>query len=764
MKTRLLKTFMVISFLFVSALFVMVSDINKAFAQEDIIVDNDAATFSGTWITSTFQTNYYGVNYRYKTVGTGSAKVTWTPTIPTTSVYDIYYWLPDGTSDRTTSAAFTVNYSGGSRTYYVDETAAGGKWVKLGAHEFAAGTSGNVELSDSSSGTYVIADAVKFVESGVILDNSAADFTGAWTTSSYQPNYYGTNYSFTTSVTGSATATARWTPNLPSAGKYDIYYWLPTGGADRASNAPFSVYYNGGSITYNVNETGSGGAWVKLGTQEFLAGTSGYVQLSNKANGTYVIADAIKFVPTPAALTGTYTITDTQKQTIWGLGVEIQSDSIGSGNNGLPNTISSVPHDLVESEKTRLYGDMLHGFRYLRLAMGLYYRGLTPDNKSFVERFPGQNADLSNLISQSGMEGVDVEYWSPAPYWKANNSLLQTVSGDTYNHVSNTSNSAVMTDFGNHMVQDLNNLTSNGIPVSMWSLQNEPSVNTFYSSSTYSSQQYYDTFKIVAPLIKTAYPNIFIHANSEGGQNGVGSGLIRGDAAALAKVNGWSWHRIGYDSNDQITNANTYNSNLNGKVVFNDEFEYLDGTTSPARMINTAQSIMNWMTFENSPTWFWLHALKSTNDSIATGYGLGVWRPSTDTNTSHYSNVSTGHFDYLSYNYNAIAGFLAYMPWNSVRYEVTESKVLNNNRIMAWRKPDGKLVFALTNRAGADFNFSINLGSAKTFTGHLYDSSPRSLTQADNTGQYLGKPLGTKSGSNLSITVPDLSIQFWVEN
>ena len=67
---------------------------------------------------------------------------------------------------------------------------------------------------------------------------------------------------------------------------------------------------------------------------------------------------------------------DQPAQTIWGLGIEVQSDSIGSGNNGLPESqVRSVPYGLEESERERLYTEMLRGFRYLRMAGGLYYRG-----------------------------------------------------------------------------------------------------------------------------------------------------------------------------------------------------------------------------------------------------------------------------------------------------------------------------------------------------------------------------------------------------
>lgn len=115
---------------------------------------------------------------------------------------------------------------------------------------------------------------------------------------------------------------------------------------------------------------------------------------------------------------------DQPRQTIWGLGVEIQSDSIGSGNNGIPDETVAVPHELVESERQRLYTEMLNGFRYLRLAGGLYYRGLDEEKKQLKERWPTQLEELRELIEVSGMEGINFEYWSPTPYFKSTNSYI----------------------------------------------------------------------------------------------------------------------------------------------------------------------------------------------------------------------------------------------------------------------------------------------------------------------------------------------------
>lgn len=737
----------------------LVSSVTSGRAQTnstDIIVDNSQAELTGTWTPSTYQPGYYGTNYVFTRTGTGANRIVWRPPLTLDARYAVYCRLPYGTADRAPNATFTVRHADGSTAVTVDERAARGEWKLLGTFRFVSGTTGVVELTDRASGTYVTADAIRFtataqsvltVESApaaIVVDNDAADWAGAWTLSTSRPNYLGANY-LSRASGGTGANWIRWTPTLLESGRYFVYYRLPDGATNRAPDAPFAVTSTAGTKVVRVDERAtSSGEWVSLGGFTFAAGTSGYVTLTDQATGSYVIADAIKFVRTDHV----YTVrTDIPKQTILGLGVEVQADSIGSGNVGLPDKVSGVPHDLTTTERTRFYTELLKGFRYVRLAMGLYVRGLTFDQQNIVERYPGEMADLREMIQQSGIQGASVEYWSPAPYWKNTSSLI----GGTLKQFDDV----FLSDFGDAVVRDLNYLTSNGIPVKMFSLQNEPkrSYDKTYSYTTYTDQQYYDAFRHVAPKVRAAFPKVLIHNDSQGGQTGMGSSLIQADPAALSYVDAWTWHRIGVDSSEQITNRLAFNTKKLGRPVFNNEFEYLSGTTSVDAMLNTAQSIMNWMTFENAPTWFWLHALKPTYNKEAEGYALGLWRPYDDDDFTKYSNIDKGHFAYVKTNWHAVAGFLKYMPWNSVRYHVEEGVMRPNQRIMAWRSPAGKLTIALTNRSSTPYTFDIALcGSARQFTGYRYDATRANVN------------IGTVSGAVLPVTVPSYSIEFWVEN
>jgi hypothetical protein len=86
-----------------------------------------------------------------------------------------------------------------------------------------------------------------------------------------------------------------WRPTLPRAGNYRVSIWF--GGdpnSDHATDSPFTVISAKGKETFKIDQTKSSGGWKVLGVFPFEAGTSGYVELTNDANGN-VVADAVQF-------------------------------------------------------------------------------------------------------------------------------------------------------------------------------------------------------------------------------------------------------------------------------------------------------------------------------------------------------------------------------------------------------------------------------------------------------------------------------------
>lgn len=136
----------------------------------------------------------------------------------------------------------------------------------------------------------------------VIVDNLGGTFTGTWTSRTDSGGWPTTasEYVYASNMRTATTGRFRWTPNLPIAGKYNVYAWYKSG-ADRTTSARHTVAYAGGQMYVAVvNQTLAGGQWVTLTTgRQFDAGTSSYVELGNKTGETdgtkKVVADAIKF-------------------------------------------------------------------------------------------------------------------------------------------------------------------------------------------------------------------------------------------------------------------------------------------------------------------------------------------------------------------------------------------------------------------------------------------------------------------------------------
>lgn len=131
------------------------------------------------------------------------------------------------------------------------------------------------------------------VSTTVIVDNLAASFAASstWWTSSSQTDRYSTDYKVR--ETAQLSDTAQWNASL-DAGNYEVFVWYSQG-ANRATEAPYFVYHQGGSTKKLVNQRINGGRWVSLGTYAFSAGSASRVGLSCwTGSGQYVIADAVK--------------------------------------------------------------------------------------------------------------------------------------------------------------------------------------------------------------------------------------------------------------------------------------------------------------------------------------------------------------------------------------------------------------------------------------------------------------------------------------
>jgi hypothetical protein len=138
----------------------------RSFQTAEVIVDNTDAGYSelGSWAASSTVSGYYGAGYRYAKVEVGGlATATFRPDLPVSGRYPVYVWYAKS-SNRSTSARYIVEHSGGRTEQRLDQSELGDHWLFLGDFHFEAGSGGSVTLANDGSdqSRYVIADAVRF--------------------------------------------------------------------------------------------------------------------------------------------------------------------------------------------------------------------------------------------------------------------------------------------------------------------------------------------------------------------------------------------------------------------------------------------------------------------------------------------------------------------------------------------------------------------------------------------------------------------------
>jgi uncharacterized repeat protein (TIGR01451 family) len=278
-------------------------------AARELILDNTdptGVTRVGTWTASSAAPGYWGTNYLYDSPNErGTSSVTFTPTMAAAGLYTVYLrWRVPATT-LAANVPVDIVHALGTSTTVVNQRLEGGDWVLLGTFRFTAGTTGRVTIRTTGVNGMVIADAVRFLPAtaaDVIVDNlgSGVTKTGSWFASSTAPGYYGADYLYD-NLTQKGTTSVRFTPILPTNGRYVVYLRWRSSAASLAPNVPIDITHLAGMSTVTVNQQLGGGTWVPLGTFDFAAGSAGNVLL--RTTGTspnlYAIADAVRFVQVP---------------------------------------------------------------------------------------------------------------------------------------------------------------------------------------------------------------------------------------------------------------------------------------------------------------------------------------------------------------------------------------------------------------------------------------------------------------------------------
>ena len=123
-----------------------------------------------------------------------------------------------------------------------------------------------------------------------VEDDGYTEAAGTWAPSSV-PGWLASK----TRASNNGIARAEWRPDLPTAGDYEVWAWVPNH-ANSTPVARYTITAADGTTVTELDQRSGGAKWVLLGTTEFDAGTSGAVTITNGASG-YLRTNVVKFVP-----------------------------------------------------------------------------------------------------------------------------------------------------------------------------------------------------------------------------------------------------------------------------------------------------------------------------------------------------------------------------------------------------------------------------------------------------------------------------------
>ena len=143
---------------------------------------------------------------------------------------------------------------------------------------------------DASGGTTITVDD----EDGLPEFNQNPDGNGIWN------DYYSAGYSSSVHYTSSSPRKAKYTPDLPETGTYEVSaYWHNTNSL-KDGNAKYTIVHKNGTSTEYMDQEIGHGQFNRIGEYEFNAGTGGSVTVERHSGSTrdITIADAVRFVLT----------------------------------------------------------------------------------------------------------------------------------------------------------------------------------------------------------------------------------------------------------------------------------------------------------------------------------------------------------------------------------------------------------------------------------------------------------------------------------
>ncbi len=132
---------------------------------------------------------------------------------------------------------------------------------------------------------------------GVVVDDLDAKRIGFDRNSSAHPVYVESGYHHDDNA-GKGSHTARFVPELPKAGRYQVFVAYPFN-ANRASNVPVTIKHADGETKVTIDQKKKPAVRELLqpvGTFRFEKGSAGHVEISNAGTDGFVVIDAVQFV------------------------------------------------------------------------------------------------------------------------------------------------------------------------------------------------------------------------------------------------------------------------------------------------------------------------------------------------------------------------------------------------------------------------------------------------------------------------------------
>jgi hypothetical protein len=134
--------------------------------------------------------------------------------------------------------------------------------------------------------------------SGIVVDDAQAELKGNWSSGRTVAPFVEQGYLHDADE-GKGTKTARFVPDLPRAGRYEVRL-IYSANPNRATNVPVTIHSADGEKTVTVNQKNApqiDKTYHSLGIYAFAAGKQGSVTISNAGTDGHVIVDALQFLP-----------------------------------------------------------------------------------------------------------------------------------------------------------------------------------------------------------------------------------------------------------------------------------------------------------------------------------------------------------------------------------------------------------------------------------------------------------------------------------